>query len=74
MALTPAERMSRMRSRQRKAGLMPLSLVVPVGDAAAFTRLAARRRRLAAHGTPHRRPRRCPDVDPAGRHHVHQSR
>ena len=48
MALTPAERMSRMRSRQRKAGLMPLSLVVPVGDAAAFTRLAARRRRLAA--------------------------
>lgn len=49
MALTAAERMSRMRSRQRKAGLMPLSLVVPVGDAAAFTRLAARRRRLAAN-------------------------
>ena len=48
MALTAAERMSRMRSRQRKAGLVPLSLVVPARDAAAFTRLAERRRRLAA--------------------------
>jgi DNA-binding FadR family transcriptional regulator len=47
MALTASERMARMRSRQRKAGLVPLSIVVPAGDAVPFTRLAARRRRLA---------------------------
>jgi len=33
-----------MRARQRAAGLVPLSLVVPVDDVAAFVRLAARRR------------------------------
>lgn len=41
--------MARMRERQRKAGLVPLSIVVPAGEAGAFARLAARSRRLAEH-------------------------
>lgn len=62
MALTAAERMARMRSRQRKAGLVPLSLVVPAGDAEAFNRLAARRRRIAsrARGAVEATPVRMP--------------
>ena len=50
MATNTAERMARMRARQRAAGLVPLSLVVPAGDAQGFQKLAARRRRLAMQG------------------------
>lgn len=48
MALTAAERMAKMRVRQRKAGLVTMSVVIPAADAAAFARLAARRRHLAS--------------------------
>jgi DNA-binding FadR family transcriptional regulator len=46
MAMTAAERMARLRERQRVAGLTSLSIVVPAADVPAFVRLAARRRRL----------------------------
>jgi DNA-binding FadR family transcriptional regulator len=50
MPMTTAERMAKLRARQRAAGLASLSLVVPAGDAAAFARLAARRRALHRAG------------------------
>ena len=50
MAMTAAERMARLRARQRNAGLESLSLVVPVADVPAFVRLAARRRGLHQAG------------------------
>ena len=46
MPLTAAQRMARLRSRQRAAGLVSLTLVVPASDTRAFVRLAARRRVL----------------------------
>ena len=50
MAMTAAERMARLRARQRVAGLETLTLVVPVDDVPAFVRLAARRRGLDQAG------------------------
>jgi DNA-binding FadR family transcriptional regulator len=44
MARTAAERMAKLRERQRRAGLVTLTLVVPARDTAHFRRLAARRR------------------------------
>lgn len=46
MPMTAAQRMARLRARQRAAGLTSLSLVVPAADVPAFVRLAARRRAL----------------------------
>ena len=42
--MTAAERMARLRARQREVGLATLTVVVPVHDVAGFVRLAARRR------------------------------
>jgi DNA-binding FadR family transcriptional regulator len=50
MPMTPAERMARLRARQRSAGLVSLSLVVPAPDVPTFVRLAARRRALQRQG------------------------
>lgn len=50
MPLTAAERMARMRARQRTAGLTTLTLVVPVRDVNQFNRLAARRRKKLEAG------------------------
>jgi DNA-binding FadR family transcriptional regulator len=44
MAKTAAERMASMRERQRRTGLVTLTLVVPAGDANHFRSLAAKRR------------------------------
>jgi DNA-binding FadR family transcriptional regulator len=54
--MTAAQRMAQLRKRQRAAGFVTLTLVVPSDDVATFARLAARRR------SQKRRPR--PDAGP----------
>lgn len=56
MPMNAAERMSRLRLRQREAGLVSATLVIPGADATAFARLAARRREAQLAG------RLAPDV------------
>jgi DNA-binding FadR family transcriptional regulator len=67
MAMTAAQRMARLRARQRAAGLASLSIVVPKDDVDAFVRLASRRRRAQAGrgivpATAVRWPRKLRDV------------
>jgi len=50
MAMTAAERMARLRARQRTAGLATITLVVPTDDVDVLQRLAARRRRRHEQG------------------------
>jgi DNA-binding FadR family transcriptional regulator len=54
--MTAAQRMAQLRKRQRTAGLVTLTLVVPDDDVAAFARLAARRRALHG-GSPRKKER-----------------
>jgi DNA-binding FadR family transcriptional regulator len=52
LAQSAAERMARLRSRQRGAGLATLTLVVPTANVTLFRRLAARQRQRLARGAP----------------------
>lgn len=55
MARTAAERMASLRARQRDAGLVTLTVVVPAEDVDAFRALARRRRDGSRSGTKDRR-------------------